>query len=146
MQPVHFDHILDAILAKDERYAREAYHFVREALDHTQRTVHKSEGIERATESRHVTGRQLLEGLRDCALRQFGPMAYHVLHAWGIHRSEDVGEIVFNLVEHSQGMFHKTEQDNREAFQDAYDFQTVFQQPFLPDKPRQVRPTQMREA
>jgi uncharacterized repeat protein (TIGR04138 family) len=146
MQPVHFDQVLDAVLAADSRYPREGYHFVREVLDHTQRRVHEVRNPDLATDNRHITGRQLLEGLREVALAQFGPMAFHVLSSWGIRRSEDVGEMVFNLVDHGQGMFNKTEQDSREAFRDAFDFEEVFRQPFLPVKPGQVRPPQMREA
>jgi uncharacterized repeat protein (TIGR04138 family) len=146
MKPVHFDQVLDAVLAADKRYTREGYHFVREVLDHTQRRVHEAENPECVTDNRHITGRQLLEGLREVALRQFGPMAYYVLDAWGIHRSEDVGEMVFNLVDYGQGMFNKTQQDSREAFREAFNFEEVFRQPFLPVKPRQVRPHQMREA
>ena len=33
MQQFDYDEVLDLILAKDDRYLREAYHFVREALD-----------------------------------------------------------------------------------------------------------------
>lgn len=146
MQPVHFEQVLDAILALDQRYAREGYHFIREVLDHTQRRVHETERLDRPADNRHITGSQLLEGFREVALGQFGPMAYHLLNAWGIRNSEDVGEIVFNLVDHGQGMFNKTEQDSREAFREAYDFEEAFRQPFLPVKPRQVRPPQMWKA
>src|SRR6202040_2003319 len=45
------------------------------------------------------TGRQLLEGIRDYALAQFGPMAMTVLEEWGIRGCSDFGEIVFNMVE-----------------------------------------------
>jgi uncharacterized repeat protein (TIGR04138 family) len=76
MQSAYFEEILDAILAQDERFSREAYHFVREALDHTQRKVYPPEKTAQAdssAETRHVSGRQLLEGIRDYGLQSFGP-------------------------------------------------------------------------
>ena len=79
---------------------------------------------------RHVSGRELLEGIREFGLAQFGPMTLPVFEAWGIHRGEDFGEIVFNLVDH--GFLNKTKQDSRNDFQGAYDFHDAFRKPFLP--------------
>lgn len=128
MHKVNFDEELEKILERDPRYDREAYHFVREALEHTQKML-KGRGRSR-TETRHVTGQQLLEGIRDLALRQFGPMAITVFEEWGIRRCEDFGEIVFNMVE--QGLLSKTKEDSRADFQGGYDFDAAFRQPFLP--------------
>ncbi|MCX8157741.1 MAG: hypothetical protein N3J91_15070 [Verrucomicrobiae bacterium] len=128
MHKVNFDEELEKILERDPRYDREAYHFVREALEHTQKML-KGRGRTR-TETRHVTGQQLLEGIRELALQQFGPMAITVFEEWGIHRCEDFGEIVFNMVE--QGLLSKTKEDSRADFQGGYDFDTAFRQPFLP--------------
>jgi uncharacterized repeat protein (TIGR04138 family) len=127
MQEILFDETLAQILAKDPRYQRDAYHFIREALDFTQR-AHARES--RSGTPRHVTGRELLEGVRKLALDQFGPMAVTVLNEWGVRRCEDFGEIVFNLVE--SGLLGKTEQDSREDFAGGYDFNEAFRQPFLP--------------
>lgn len=149
MQSAYFEEILDAILASDERFAREAYHFVREALDHTQRKVYppeKTGPVDGPAENRHVSGQQLLEGIRDYGLQSFGPMTLTVLEAWGIHRCEDFGEIVFNLVDHGRGMFGKTERDSRDDFREGYDFREAFERPFLPTGQRRLRPHQMREA
>src|SRR5262249_47775149 len=86
---------VDLITAKDARYQREAYHFVREALDRTQQAIAK-----RTLEDiRHVSGQELLAGIRDFALSEFGPMALMLLNEWGIHNSRDFGEIVFNMIE-----------------------------------------------
>jgi|SRR5882672_1899376 len=95
MHEVSFEEALEQILAKDARYARDAYLFVREALDHTQKTV----GKVKSGRMRHVTGQELLDGIREFALTQFGPMAMTVLEEWGIHACGDFGEIVFNMVE-----------------------------------------------
>jgi uncharacterized repeat protein (TIGR04138 family) len=132
MQAVHFDEVLDKIIAADPRYHIDAYHFVREALDHTQARFGKgqTEGI------RHVTGQELLEGIRSYGLEQFGPMALTVLDSWGVGRCADFGEIVFNMVE--AGLLGKTEQDRREDFQGSYDFFEAFCRPYLPAKPIQA--------
>src|SRR3974390_1030400 len=95
MHEVSFEEALELILAKDPRYTRDAYLFVREALDPTQQAVAKLT----LEDVRHVTGQELLAGIRDFALAAFGPMAMMVLNEWGIHSSRDFGEIVFNMVE-----------------------------------------------
>ena len=129
MDGINFDEELEKILAKDHRYPREAYGFVREALDHTQKMAGKPA---KEDMPRHVSGQQLLEGCREYALQQYGPMTMTVLAEWGIHRCEDVGEIVFNMVENS--LLAKTDKDTREDFKGGYDFETAFRKPFLPTK------------
>lgn len=139
MQEVSFEQALEQIRAKDPRYARNAYLFVREALDHTQKSVIKPtrEGrggrAEKPAEGlpvRHVTGQELLEGIRVYALEQFGPMVLTVFEDWGVHKCADFGEIVFNMVE--IGLLAKTEKDSRKDFQTGYDFDEAFRKPFLP--------------
>ena len=53
MQAFDYDEVLDMILAKDDRYHRDAYYFVREGLDFTQQKLTKAAG---AKEPRHVSG------------------------------------------------------------------------------------------
>ena len=68
----------------------------------------------------------MLEGIRALALREFGLMARTVFHMWGIERTDDFGEIVFNLV--ASGLMSKTEEDTRANFRDIYDLdQTLVQ-------------------
>lgn len=126
MHEATFEEGLALILARDARYQREAYAFVREALDFTQKAVLK----ETQGQPRHVSGQELLAGIRDYALQQFGPMTITVLEEWGLKRCEDFGDIVFNMVE--IGLLAKTEKDNREDFAGGYDFETAFRKPFLP--------------
>ena len=114
------------ILAKDSRYARDAYAFVRESLDFTQKTI----GKENRGQVRHITGQELLDGIRQFALNQFGPMAVTVLEEWGVRNSRDFGEIVFNMVEID--LLAKTEKDNRDDFNNGYDFTDAFRKPFWP--------------
>jgi len=56
MQQFDYDEVLDLLLAKDDRYPRAAYHFVREGLDYTQHKMSKMSG---AKEPRHVSGQEL---------------------------------------------------------------------------------------
>ncbi len=126
MHEVSFEEALDLIRAKDSRYAREAYLFVREALDHTQKNLARTS----RGKIRHVTGQELLEGIREYGLSQFGPMTMFVLGEWGIHGCSDFGEIVFNLVD--IGVLARTERDSRADFLQGYQFEEAFRKPFLP--------------
>jgi uncharacterized repeat protein (TIGR04138 family) len=128
MQETSFEESLEKILARDPRFHRDAYLFVREALDFTQKNIVK----ENRGKIRHVTGQELLEGIRDYALSQFGPMTLTVFDEWGIHSSRDFGDIVFNMVE--TGWLAKTEKDSRDDFQEGYDFDEAFRKPFLSSK------------
>lgn len=139
MQEVSFEQALEQIREKDPRYAREAYLFLREALDHTQKTANKSARetrhgrVEQPVEGapvRHVTGQELLDGIRTYALEQFGPMVPTVFEEWGVRSCADFGEIVFNMVE--IGLLAKTDKDSREDFKNGYSFDEAFRKPFLP--------------
>lgn len=126
MQEEAFLKVIEKIRKKDSRYETEAYFFVREALDFTSKMLNKpAEGVQR-----HVKGQELLDGIKDYAIQEFGPIALTVLTTWGIRRTEDFGEIVFNLVDN--GVLGKTEEDSRADFAGGYDFQTAFTLPFLP--------------
>jgi uncharacterized repeat protein (TIGR04138 family) len=127
MQAPSFEEAVEQILVKDARYHRDAYLFVREALDHTQKMIGKQP---KKNDPRHVTGQELLKGIRQYALLQFGPMTLTVLEAWSITRCEDFGEIVFSMVE--THLLAKTEQDTRDDFKCGYDFHDAFRKPFLP--------------
>jgi uncharacterized repeat protein (TIGR04138 family) len=140
MHTANFDEAIEQLVKKDRRYQRDAYQFVREALDHTEKAVNKGGKSqsrpavtgEEVLESniRHVSGQQLLEGIRLYALEQFGPMAPIVFEEWGVRRCEDFGEIVFNMVE--TNLLAKTKKDSREDFKGGYDFDEAFRQPFRP--------------
>ena len=135
MQAFDYDEVLDMILAKDDRYHRAAYYFVREGLDFTQQKLTKAAG---AKEPRHVSGRELMDGMRRYALENYGPMAKTLLNEWGVTSTEDFGEIVFNLVENN--LLAKTEEDSREDFGNGFDFDEAFIAPYQPAKPDTVEP------
>lgn len=126
MQSPKFEEVVETIAARDSRYHRDAYFFMREALEYTQHSVGKS----KREEIRHVTGKELLDGIRRYALEQFGPMVTTVFSEWGIKSSEDFGEMVFNMVE--ANLLAKTEQDSREDFKCGYSFFEAFRKPYLP--------------
>jgi uncharacterized repeat protein (TIGR04138 family) len=139
MQELDFDEVLEQIVRRDARYHRDAYCFVREALDYTQKKVARKRECEprqKEPEIRHVTGQELLDGVRDFALEQFGPMSLTLLKEWGVHRCEDFGEIVFNLVESK--ILAKTDTDSRMDFQGGYEFEDAFRKPYLPASGRQA--------
>ncbi len=131
---INFEEGVDAILAKDNRYTREAYFFVRESLDVAQKRFAKAGGKSAKDKRAHVSGQQLLEAIRAHALEQFGPLTLMVLEEWGVRRCEDFGELVFNMVESS--LLGKTENDSRDDFKGGYDFFQAFRQPYLPKDKR----------
>jgi uncharacterized repeat protein (TIGR04138 family) len=109
------------LVRRDPRYAYEAYEFVFEALGHAQKRLGRtapSEAVEAAPQH-HVTGPELLDGIRDLALREFGLMARTVFRMWGIDKTDDFGEIVFNLVE--SNLMSKTDEDTRADFRGVFD-------------------------
>ncbi|QDU61166.1 hypothetical protein Pan216_20200 [Planctomycetes bacterium Pan216] len=117
------------IAQQDDRYAVEAYEFLCHALAYTQRMLGKvsrpaGEAAEPETQSNHVSGQQLLEGVRHYALEQFGMMAPVVFRLWGIQNTRDFGAMVYTLIE--AGHWHKSDDDRLEDFDDLYDFDEVF--------------------
>ncbi len=126
MHEKEFSDVIGVICTKDPRYLPDAYYFIREALDFAVR-MHKKppQGV-----MRHVSAQELLEGIRVYALQEYGPMALTVLQSWGLACTEDIGEVVFNLVE--SGKLGKTEGDRKEDFAGGFDFKTAFRLPFQP--------------
>ena len=119
---------LEEMVRADGRYPLGAYLFVFEALDRTMELYVKDRDCERE-EGRHVTGQQLLEGVRRHALDQFGCMAKVVFHQLNIHATVDFGHIVFFLVDH--GLMGKTERDAIDDFENQYDFDQAFEKDFV---------------
>jgi uncharacterized repeat protein (TIGR04138 family) len=138
MQDLDFAEIIELICKEDARYDKKAYFFVRQGLDQTVNSLKKNDPT-RAQRSQHVSGRELLEGLRAHALDQFGPLAKTVLESWGVRRCTDFGDIVFNLIEYN--IFSKTDNDRREDFADIYDFDEAFVKPFQPAGKRRAGPS-----
>jgi uncharacterized repeat protein (TIGR04138 family) len=110
----------ETLLRTNRRYQPEAYNFVYEALDWT--LHHLIEGP--AEPARHVAGKQLLEGIRQFAIEKFGLLTPTVFASWGVTRTDDWGEIVFNLIEYD--LMGKQESDQKADFCGVYDFNAVF--------------------
>ena len=118
---------LQRVVNKDHRYSMQSYQFIFEALDYTASQLGKkyNSSIE---EERHVTGQELSEGIKQYVMEKFGYMTRTVLEQWGITKSGDFGEIVFNLVD--SGLMGKTETDTLDDFKDLYDFHIEFDEKF----------------
>lgn len=119
-------HPIIELLQQDVRYHIEAYQFVREALAYAQETLKMpAQGSEG---EHHITGQQLCEAIRQYALDQYGYMALTVLNNWGVHRTGDFGEIVYNLIRIKH--MKKSDSDRREDFDDVYEFANAFEPVF----------------
>lgn len=101
---------------QDGRYKLEAYLFVIESLGFQMRKLK----INTPEKRRHLTARELLEGIRDLAWDRYGRLAGQIFQDWGVKTTLDFGEIVFNLIE--IGEFSKTEEDKKEDFAGVFDF------------------------
>jgi len=110
--------ILD-LAQKHSTYRPNAYRFTLDAVRFT---------VESLGEARHITGMELLDGIRKLALERFGPLAKTVLEQWGIRKTEDFGVIVFQLVD--AGLLGKTERDQLSDFARGYDFHEAFVRDF----------------
>jgi uncharacterized repeat protein (TIGR04138 family) len=176
MQSIDFEGELNRIVETDPRYDREAYVFLRQALDFCHKSLTKAgkkrdksgpspklkeqldaleeslkasgsaDDLQRLKEElargkdalaaerqeSHVSVAELLDGVRQYALQEYGPMAMMVLNSWGVKSCEDFGEIVFKMVEHR--LLSVTEQDTREEFRKGFEFFGAFRAPFKPAK------------
>ena len=134
MQKIGFAEALESVVANNPRYHRDGYIFLRDALDFTTKQQKKIKGVS----VRHVTGPELLDGVRQYALKEFGPMVMTVFDSWGIQSCEDIGHMVFNLI--GAGVFGKTEEDSIKDFKNVYDFEEAFVRPFAPTKAETAKP------
>jgi uncharacterized repeat protein (TIGR04138 family) len=143
MQALQFEHAVVRITKRDSRFDPHAYYFLKDALDFTvARIATAKEG-----KARHVSGQELLEGFRDHALEQFGPMALTLLTEWGVMCCADVGQMVFYLIE--EQIFGKQESDRPEDFSEIFDFQEALSAPFRANRKTRVaeaRPSSRRRA
>jgi len=112
---------------KDGRYSPEAFRFLFDSLEVAVRLAGKADETGPA---RHVTGRDVLEGMRQHALATFGPLAPEVWNAWGVRETIDWGRIVFLLVD--AGLLNRQESDTIDDFRDGYDFQEAFVRDYQP--------------
>lgn len=120
-----------AVVRQDARYAYEAYEFVFQGLEFTQKWLGRDLPDEKTdpTDPRHhVSCRQLAEGIRRFAVQEFGQMAPAVLRSWGVRQSDDFGEIVFNLIDAK--LMSKTDADSRAEFHGVFAIDETMLQDF----------------
>ncbi|MBC8011972.1 MAG: hypothetical protein H7067_17940 [Burkholderiales bacterium] len=138
MSELDVNAIISLIRKEDLRFDRLAYTFVRDGLEHAVKELKKRDAT-RAKVSRHVSGRELSDGLRAYALEQFGPLAKTVLNSWGLYETIHFGDVVYNLIEYN--VFSKTDSDSKEDFADVFSFDAAFVTPFLPHARRLPLPS-----
>ena len=124
MQAMQFEQSIVSILKRDRRFDAQAYFFLKDALDFTLKRTTDGGG-----NSRHVSGPELLEGFRDHALEQYGPMAVTLMNEWGLRKCQDVGDMVFHLIE--EQVFGKQDTDKKEDFSEVFDFHEALTLPFM---------------
>jgi uncharacterized repeat protein (TIGR04138 family) len=127
---------LQEVVDEVDRYPIEAFVFLQQGLGFAVNRIHgelKDDGGD-AMVSRHITGQQLCDGLREYALHQWGMLARVVLARWRINSTLDFGRIVFALI--AAGHMQKTETDTIEDFRNVYDFKTAFDGSYQIGNPR----------
>lgn len=118
MQEIDFDaDHFDDVVAKDGRYHPRAYALLMDV-------IHYLGG----SDDRHMSGAEILDEFKERALDQYGPMTYTVLTEWGLTCTEDIGEMMFNLVDGRR--ISKDDDDSAEAFVGGYDFKEIFLGPY----------------
>ncbi len=118
---------IEALAAKGGRYRREAWFFVARSLSFANREVRGQ------ARHQHLNAADLLEGFRQLARQEYGPLALDVLNFWGLRSTRDVGEIVFAMVR--AGILASRREDVLADFDDAYDFHREFLEPPAPAGP-----------
>ncbi len=132
MQPTQFMDAVEAIGSKDQSFDPGAYYFLKDALDFTvRRAMESNEG-----EHRHVAASELLIGFRDLAIQEFGPMAGTMMLEWGVKSCNDVGTMVFQLIE--EGVFGKQDSDTQDDFAELFPLIETLEAPFQPQNSASV--------
>lgn len=112
----HSDRFED-IAAKDRRYDPRAYALL---MDVVRYLGGNGDG--------HMSAGDVLEEFKERTLDQYGPLSMAVLSEWGVKSCEDIGEMMFNLVESRR--IGRDEGDSPEAFAGGYDFHEAFETVF----------------
>jgi len=109
------DDVMGRIRARGGRYNERAYLFLLGTIEFLQ---------SRLEVRRHVTAAELAWACRDFALQQYGLLAPVVLAHWGITRTDDLGRIVYTLVE--VGLLVTQPGDHESDFNAVYQFTDAF--------------------
>ena len=101
-------------------FAYEAYEFVSDAVTYTQKRLGRAgDPSDDSEDGRHVTGAELLRGVCDLAVMNFGMMAPVVFRQWNVRTTDDVGRMVFELI--GVGCLSKSDRDSPDDFRDLFD-------------------------
>jgi uncharacterized repeat protein (TIGR04138 family) len=123
-----FYYIVSQIHQEDSRYHPDAYEFVMEALSFAQKKF---------KQEKHINGQQYLEGIKGLLLKRFGPLTLPVLDHWGVKKTDDFGNIVFNLEQYK--IIARDAEDQYEAFKDVYDFRQVFDEGYRKELAKRLK-------
>lgn len=117
---------IEKAVAEDGRYRIEAYIFIMNALE---LAISKKPVRDHEDEVKpHVSGEELLSGVREYGQHLFGPTAKMVFEHWGVRDTRDFGNIVFNLI--NAEVLSKSDTDSPEDFVGIYDFGEVFEKQY----------------
>jgi uncharacterized repeat protein (TIGR04138 family) len=114
-----------------------AYLFLSEALKTAQEVAVRHLMGKRIDETFHISGQELLEGVRVLGLRQYGPMAPVVFRHWGLKSTDDFGRIVFEMIE--RGEMRKSDRDQLSDFHAVYNFDDEFSENYRIDVSKAFR-------
>jgi uncharacterized repeat protein (TIGR04138 family) len=124
------------LIREDPRFTYEAYDFVCDAVTYTLKRLGRASEDDPDSD-RHVSGAELLRGACELAVREFGMMAPVVFRQWGIRTTDDVGAMVFKLIQAE--LLSKSDQDEPDDFHDLFDLEKALSEGFdltISDKPR----------
>ena len=110
-------------------FAYEAYEFVCEAVTFTMKRLGRgsAEPVD-ATQDQHVSGGELLRGVCDLAIREFGLMAPVVFKQWGVRTTDDIGTMVFKLI--NVELLSRSDRDCPEDFHELFDLHRTLSEGF----------------
>ena len=121
---------INQIIAEDPRYNANAYYFLLKCLNYSFDKFKKVFiDSEKAEKSKHISGEQLLQGIGEIALLDFGYMTQAVFNCWGITKTQDWGEIVYNMI--LRNLLSESDTDCKVDFKDVYDFVDAFDKAFF---------------
>ena len=111
-KPVSFFEAVKRIRSRDKRYAPEAYALVMDSVAYAIQTI---------GEPRHVSAAELLDHLCGFAKDRYGILAYSMLKKWGLRSTEDIGAVVYALID--EGELTEQEGDSLADFSGVFDLQ-----------------------
>ena len=133
MKDEQFITTVEKMVTEDPRFSPEAYEFISDAVIYTTEQL-----LRNGNKKRHISGKELLEGIKEFAMSEYGPIAKNVLENWGIKDSISIGHIVFNMVDNQ--LLGRSEEDTIEDFKGGFDFESAFSTPLTPSKKKVAAP------